>query len=475
MSTVTEQQTTVSSEGKLQTPTPRRSGSKPLTFNTYIHRALKIVRPDINIAKTASRQLDSFIKICSARISTIAIQLAHSAGRHTVSVEDVETATQLVLFGELCENAMTAAAAAVERYDNNEGEVSNKAVRSGLSFPPHISEKFLRLQDSASESAASKLNVGQRSPVYMAAAIEYITAEILELAGQSAIDNNRLTITVRHLLLATHNNLELCSLLENLNFNWLGGGVFPYLNPAIIPSKEKQRKLAAKRRKARTLGETPTPTPGVGRKSLPGAKALRDIRRYQKTTGLLQRKEHFKRFVKAQVAELSDDSPHFGAGVIDYLQLFVEDQISRIFKDSVRAMIHADHETVKANDVALVWSLVCPNKGELYTGAGVENLAQPGIQRLARRGGVKLMGSDCYPVARDIMAYFVSMLLRTTLLLMQRQKNAKTVTLQFLERGAAVVGFNLPIESIRRRTRKTTTQEEEDISEIEEVSQTDDE
>lgn len=475
MSTVTEQQTPVSYEEKLQTPMSRRSGPKPLTFNTYIHRALKTVRPDINIAKAASRQLDSFIKICSARISTIAIQIAHTAGRHTVSVEDVETATQLVLFGELCENAVTEATAAVDRYDNNDGEISNKAARSGLSFPPHISEKFLRLQGSASESAASKLSVGQRSPVYMAAVIEYIASEILQFAGQSAVDGKRSTITVRHLLLATHNNPDLYSLLENLNFNWLGGGVLPNINPAIIPSKEKQRKLAAKRRKARTLGESPTPTPGAGRKSLPGSKALRDIRKYQKTTGLLQRKEHFKRFVKAQIAELTDENPHFGAGVIDYLQLFVEDQISHIFKESVRAMVHARHETVKANDLALVWILVCPNKGGVYTTAGIENLAQPGIRRLASRGGVKFIGQDCFPVARDIMAYFVSMLLRTTLLLMQRQ-NTKTVTLQFLRRGAGVTGFNLPIESARRRTRKTAIQEEEDVTEIEEeVSQTDDE
>uniref|UniRef100_A0A8C5UW05 Histone H2A n=1 Tax=Microcebus murinus TaxID=30608 RepID=A0A8C5UW05_MICMU len=73
-------------------------------------------------------------------------------------------------------------------------KAKTRSSRAGLQFPVGRVHRLLRKGNYAER-------VGAGAPVYLAAVLEYLTAEILELAGNAARDNKKTRIIPRHLQL----------------------------------------------------------------------------------------------------------------------------------------------------------------------------------------------------------------------------------------------------------------------------------
>jgi histone H3/H4 len=466
------------------TPAELVTAPKPLakrikyTFNSYINNLLKTLDPPMRMTYASRMQLNMFIKCLSVRLAAVALQITHSYGRCLVKNADVETAIRIVFPDGMSEKVIKKAQEAVETYIASENNIRNKAKRCNLQIPPFLSEKFLRQQGSPDQISASKLLVQETAPVYMSAAIEYVVHRMLELSADKSIRKRVKTINIRHLFLGTRKDEHLGFLMNALNINWLGAGVTPHIQPQLLPDKVKRRKMSEERRKRRIeSGETPTP---IGaRRALPGMRALQDIRRYQKTFGPLMCKGNFMNLVKLKGDELWDDGEnklYYKANVIHYMQLFVEERLTHVCSEAVRAMIHAGRESLDLRDINFVWEYICPKGFVSVSDIGTNILHEPSIQRVALRGGVKRINSNCYFELNKIAVYYVTLLFRSTFLLLKRH-DLKMVSLEWLRKGAALEGINLPIELIKTYTSKRNNVKEESEAELdgEEMEEEEDE
>ncbi|KAL1415050.1 hypothetical protein MTO96_006998 [Rhipicephalus appendiculatus] len=108
------------------------------------------------------------------------------------------------------------------------GKQQTRSSRAGLAFPVGRIHRLLRTGKYAQRVSAA-------APVYLAGVLEYLTAEVLELAGNAARDNHKARITPRHIQLAIGNDEELSKLLAHVTISQ-GGCTSTYSSRAAPQS-----------------------------------------------------------------------------------------------------------------------------------------------------------------------------------------------------------------------------------------------
>jgi histone H3 len=86
------------------------------------------------------------------------------------------------------------------------------------------------------------------------------------------------------------------------------------------------------------------------RRFRPGTVALREIRRYQKSTEMLMRRAAFQRVVRDRIQEVGGEMRIQGRAM-DALQCYMEHFIVELFSHANEAAIHAKRVTVQQRDV----------------------------------------------------------------------------------------------------------------------------
>lgn len=109
-------------------------------------------------------------------------------------------------------------------------KTKSRSSRAGLHFPVG---RIYRLPHKG--NCAERVGAG--APVYLAAVLEYLMAEILESADNASHDKKKTRIIPCHLQLAIHNE-ELNKLLGGVTIQ---GCVLPKIQPVLLPKKTGSR------------------------------------------------------------------------------------------------------------------------------------------------------------------------------------------------------------------------------------------
>lgn len=112
---------------------------------------------------------------------------------------------------------------------SGDNKVMSRSSRAGITFPVGRIARYMRDMRVADR-------IGAGAPVYLAAVLEYLTAEILELAGNVAQEGKKNRVIPRHIQLAVRNDEELNALLGNVTI--ASGGVMPFVHTELLAGKK---------------------------------------------------------------------------------------------------------------------------------------------------------------------------------------------------------------------------------------------
>jgi len=213
-------------------------------YSTFIRKVLSQVHPDNGISGDAMSEMNNLVNILLERIMHVCNLLTNEI-KHVKTVDSraVQAAIRLVLPGELAKHAVSEGTKAVTKYNGTISESEEKkgkgkksphtkSFRAGLQFPvSRIGKRMKTL------SEVDRLGAG--ASVYLAAVLEYITAEILELSGNATRDLKKTRINLRHITLAIGGDEELSLLFKNVTLN---GGVIPHIHKELLKRKTKGKK-----------------------------------------------------------------------------------------------------------------------------------------------------------------------------------------------------------------------------------------
>lgn len=437
--------------------------TKQKSFIVYISRTLRQVSPDLHITKVARDAVDSIVRVTATKLVDRALTLTSGSDKITVSASELAGAVKLVLPADLANEASTSGTMAVTKFSESVSEEKNdnngtkkactRESRAGLIFSVSAAEKYLR------RFGQNGYHVAANAPVYLAAVLEQLTSDLLELSGSQTREAKKVTITIRHLFLGVASEVTLRDYVTSLGVVFLEAGVESHIEDKLLEKKPRKR----------------LSTNGDGSRRphrwRPGTKTLMEIRRLQKTGGVLMQHAPFNRLVR-KIGEKFHPELRYSADFLVCLQAFVEDRMVNMMKKANLVAIQCDRETVYLRDVKLARDLSEPTLK--YSGNDLRSeIPEAPLKRMSLRAGIKRYGDDSTQAYCDLLVDFLTSYLYDIIVCAEHHR-VQTLNTKLMLEALSMRGLFPSITAHKRRVRKkgndTTRSQTESVASDGEVS-----
>lgn len=223
---------------KTHARTPRTKKKNFNTYKSFIYKVLKQVSPLSGISTKAMNVMDPLVHDLFEQLATESGRLARYNKKATITSREVQSAVRLIFPGELAKHAVSEGTKAVTKFNIAEAASGTRSSRAGLLFPVgriHAQLKKGRFAARLSNTA----------PIFLAAILEYVVAEVLEIASKVAMDSKKYRVIPRHILLAIKNDDELEKLFAHAQI--CRGGIVPHIHTAILPRRHQKELVSAQK------------------------------------------------------------------------------------------------------------------------------------------------------------------------------------------------------------------------------------
>merc|ERR1711982_308907 len=89
------------------------------SYSIYVYKVLKNIHPEIGISKKAMSVMNSLFSDLFERLALEASKLARYHGKQTLTSNDVQSSTKLVLPGDLAEHAVAEGTRALNKFGSS--------------------------------------------------------------------------------------------------------------------------------------------------------------------------------------------------------------------------------------------------------------------------------------------------------------------------------------------------------------------
>lgn len=229
-----------------------RVNDSGVSFAPYIYLVLKQVHPDLGFTTEAVHVIRGLLNYVAVQLINDMSSLLLLGKKHTVTVKEVRAAAKLFLEGSLGEGAIDRAEKAMTTFEKNADSEGRPGARAGLLFSISRCRRLIYTHAATpSGRSGASVRVGAKAPIYLAAILEYITGEILDLAGNVTRDSQKHRVRSRHILLAIRNEVGLNALFPPQKVA-IGGGVPPTSGESSKKSKKTKRTKKSKSKKGKS-------------------------------------------------------------------------------------------------------------------------------------------------------------------------------------------------------------------------------